>query len=243
MRRVLISAAAGILFTSFLVPSKVSATADVPRTQIGQALPETHLSGVGFSDSIEFIRDITGLNIYVDWKRLEEAGITKDAPVNLRLHNVSVRKTLNMILSEVGGDKLAYDIEGGVITITTKEQVDSKLITRVYPIQDLLMDIPDFIDAPDFSLNSTSNNSNQNPGAGRGEGGGGGGNGELFGGGQTKEKVRKSREERAQDLISLIQSVIQPEIWAENGGKSVIRYFNGNLVITAPRSAQEAIGG
>ena len=35
------------------------------------------------------------------------------------------------------------------------------MYTRVYPVEDLLMEIPDFNDAPDFSLNSTSTNSQQ----------------------------------------------------------------------------------
>jgi hypothetical protein len=29
----------------------------------------------------------------------------------------------------------------------------------------------------------------------------------------------------------------------QNGGKGTIRFFNGNLIVTAPRSVHEAIGG
>jgi anti-sigma28 factor (negative regulator of flagellin synthesis) len=115
------------------------------------------------------------------------------------------------------------------------------MYTRVYPIEDLIMTIPDFIDAPDFSLNSTSNNQSQNPQSGAS--GSGNSSSGLQLGEQQKEKKQPTREERAQELVDLIKSIIQPDVWADNGGKAQIRYWNGNLIITAPKSVQEAIGG
>jgi len=32
-------------------------------------------------------------------------------------------------------------------------------------------------------------------------------------------------------------------VWKEQGGPATIRYYNGMLVVTAPRAIQEAIGG
>ena len=40
-----------------------------------------NFSGVAFADVIDFLRDVSGANIHVDWKILEAAGIGKDAPV------------------------------------------------------------------------------------------------------------------------------------------------------------------
>jgi hypothetical protein len=218
------------------------------RTLLNLNIPEVQFSGVALNDAIDFIRDVSGANVVVNWKALEEAGVSKDTPINVRLRVVSLRKALETVLSEAGGgDKLGYDIDQNVITITTKELIDAKMYTRVYPIQDLIMDIPDFTDAPDLSLNSTSNNQQQNPqgggGIGAGGGGGGGGAGSSPFTEAGKEKLGKTRDERAQDLIALIQAVVQPDAWMEAGGKSAIRYWNGNLIVTAPRSVQEAIGG
>jgi hypothetical protein len=47
----------------------------------------------------------------------------------------------------------------------------------------------------------------------------------------------------ADSLVKLIMDTIRPEIWKENGGNSTIRFFQGNLIVTAPLSVQEAIGG
>jgi hypothetical protein len=203
------------------------------------------------------------VNLTINWKALEEAGITRDTPVTLRLRSISMRKALQMILSEAGGaDKLTYDIDDGVVEITTRELADQHMYTKVYPIEDLLMEIPDFTDAPIFDLTALSNQGNTGgssggaggggAGGGRSGGGGGGsGSGGLFGnssttgGGQNGngQTLGKTKQERAQDIMDLIRALIQPEVWSESGGKAAIRYFNGSLIITAPRSVQEAIGG
>jgi hypothetical protein len=73
-------------------------------------------------------------------------------------------------------------------------------------------------------------------------GGGGGFGGGSGGGGLTQEKIR-TKQERADDLVTLIRETIRPEIWKENGGTAAVRYYNGNLIVTAPRSVHEAIGG
>ncbi|HZL36376.1 MAG TPA: hypothetical protein VFC78_13740 [Tepidisphaeraceae bacterium] len=216
------------------------------RRQLSTTLPEVRFDGAALVDAMDFLRDVSGANLTVNWKALEEAGITKDTPVNVRLHAVSLRKALEMVLQEVGGgDRLGYDLDQGVIQITTRELADSRMYTRIYPIQDLITTIPDFTDAPDFSLNSTSNNQNQNP-----QGGGQIGSPSVvfnpFDGasspGQNKDPG-KTKTQLAQELVELIRAVIQPDAWQEAGGKAAIRYWNGNLIVTAPRSIQEALGG
>ena len=59
----------------------------------------------------------------------------------------------------------------------------------------------------------------------------------------TNKEVVKSKTERANELMDLIRNIVQPDVWTENGGKAAIRYWNGNLIVTAPRSVLEAIGG
>ena len=41
----------------------------------------------------------------------------------------------------------------------------------------------------------------------------------------------------------IITSTIEPELWQQNGGTAAIRFFNGSLIVTAPRSVHEALGG
>ena len=202
------------------------------RRALNTVLPELNLAGVTLADALEFARDVSSANIHVNWPALEAAGVSKDTPVNVRVRNVSLRKVLNLVLSESGsGVPLTFYIDDGVIEVTTRELADRVLITKVYPIDDLILEVPDFV-GPEMNLEM-----------GNGQGGGQGGPFQGGGQGNNGDDKGTSRVERAEALIDLITEVIQPDIWQKNGGTAAIRFFNGSLIVTAPRSVHEALGG
>jgi hypothetical protein len=222
-----------------------SASASPSSAAMNRSLPELKFDGVGLSDCVDFLRDVSGSNITVNWKALAEANVQKDAPITVRLYSVPLRKALSVILDEAaGGEALTYYVEDNVIEITTKAVADKIMFVRVYPIEDLILDVPDFADAPNFDLTSTSSSGG---GGGKSGSGGGGGNsgGSLFGSGTSSapKEAPKTKEQRADDLVQLIMATISPEVWNANGGTASIRYFNGSLVVSAPRSVHEALGG
>lgn len=227
-----------VIGLSVAAPTAVAA----PRDQaLDRTLPEMKFTGVTFGDAIDFVRDVGGLNIHVNWKALEQEGVTADAPVNIRLRAVSLRKVLNLLLSEAGGsDRIAFYMEDGVVEVTTRALADKKVYTRVYPVDDLVMEMPEFIQPPSFNLQSSSNQ------GGSGGGGGGGGSG-LFGGSSSNSNRDRdnviTREQRGEELVQLVTETLRPDIWAVNGGNATIRYFRGSLIVTAPRSVHEALGG
>jgi hypothetical protein len=106
------------------------------------------------------------------------------------------------------------------------------LITVVYYVQDLLQPNETF----DYTI--------QNIGGGSAQvtGGGGGSGGQTLQGGQNNTQG-KTIDDKADQLIKLIETVVRPEIWRDNGGVASMAFLNGNLIVTAPRSVQEAIGG
>ncbi len=99
---------------------------------LSRVLPELRFEDVGFSDVVDFLRDVTGANIYVNWKTLAAAGIEKDAKVTARLRNVKFSKALNVILDEAGSPnaKLAYTVDEGVITIAVVKEAATKPATK-----------------------------------------------------------------------------------------------------------------
>ena len=208
---------------------------------LDQRLPEMKFTGVTLGDAIDFLRDAGGVNIHVNWKALEEHNVTPDTPVNVRLRSVSVRKVLTLLLSEAGGgDALTFYVDEGVVEVTTRELADKKVYTKVYPVDDLVMEIPTFTEPPSFNLQTTTDQA-------RGSGGGGGGGSGIFGGSATDQNRDQNntttREQRGEELVQLITETVRPDIWAVNGGTASIRYFRGNLVVTAPRSVHDALGG
>ena len=199
-------------------------------------MPEMKLGSVRLQDAVEFLQDTSGANIHVNWRALETVNITRETPVDLRLQSMPLRKLIQYLLMEADGQGLTtFYAEDGVIEITTRELADQRLITKVYPVEDLLLTIPDFTDAPDFSLQQAQVSG----------GGGGGGSGQsLLGNAATgDENNRVANAARGQELVELVMNTVEPEAWRENGGTGSIRYFRGRLIVTAPRSVHEKIGG
>lgn len=242
MRRVAIAIVLAGIFALQLTSHAAPLNA-VPARALNSEISNINLIGVSFADAIDYLRDISGANINVNWRLLHDKNITKDAQVHVRLRAVPMRKALQLILDEAGGSTpLTYYLDQGVIEITTQEAADAKLITRVYDVGDLIVDIPNFA-GPNLNLAENSNSSNSGSGSnGNNSGGGGSGLFSNTGNSKTDEKTATAND-RGNDLVSIITTTIRPEVWQINGGTATIRFFRNRLIVTAPRSVQEMIGG
>lgn len=122
-----------------------AATSPSPQAKVGRAvtaqldrnLPEVRFDAVGFGDVIDFLRDVSGSNIFVDWKALEAAGIDRNSPVSVSLHGIKFSKALSVILDSVAGrGKVGYTVDHGVIAIAPLDE-PSPVVRRTYDIRDL----------------------------------------------------------------------------------------------------------
>jgi type II secretory pathway component GspD/PulD (secretin) len=194
-----------------------------------------------FGDAVRMLADASGANISVAWKSLASASIKPETPVNLTLTNpVPLGTALREVLDNVNGSamELGYLPADGVIKVASRDVLDRMVFDRVYPVQDLLMPIPDFTDAPrmdmpDAGLNALAAQRMV-----------------YYGGGQAvfpeeKEAIQEQQlEQEANELIALIRKTVDPESWRETGGDigSLVE-LNGQLVITQTPSAHARIGG
>lgn len=223
----------------------------VVRRKLEAVAPEIKYDAVPFRKVIDQLRDRTGLNIVPNWTALDSAGIDPETEVNLRLSSVKFSKALQLILDAVGAGEtqLAYEVDDGVIAISTKEDLARKTLTRVYPVQDLIISVPTFR-GRQINLDQVGQNSNQQGGLGGGRflqggggggGGGGAGGGNLFGGGgggQQDDDLQNTQEDPIRPIIELIQQTIDPESWREAGGNTgSIQALNQQLVVTQTSSA------
>lgn len=197
----------------------------VVSAQLDRSLPEVRFDSVGFADVTEFLRDISGANIFVNWRALETAGVDKNAPVTARLRDVKFSKALETILRDVGGGavKLGYTVDEGVITISTADDLSSNVVTNVYDIQDLIMNVTDFDQPPNFNIQST-----------QGGRGGGGGGGNLFGGNLNQQNQQLNQRQTLVDsVIQLIEETVAQSSWRDQGGTvGSIRELGGQLIVT-----------
>jgi type II secretory pathway component GspD/PulD (secretin) len=209
---------------------------------LDRRIADVRFADVAFDDVLEYFRDVTQANIWVNWRALETTGIDQSAPVTARLTNVRFRTALETVLDFVGGGlvDLGYSVDDGVIRISTLEELQRNTVTRVYDIRDMIIDIPDYT-APQFDLDQ-----DQGQSSGRG-GGGGQGGGSLFGGagGTTSldEQDRgPTRLELVDSIISLIQDTVAPDSWREMGGTvGSIRELSGQLIVTQTAENQREL--
>lgn len=97
--------------------------ADAVAAWLDREMPEVNFNGQGLADCIDFLRDISGGNFFINWNRLEAAGITRDSPVNVRLRAVPFRKCLATVLESVstGKGKAKFAVDEGIIVISTED--------------------------------------------------------------------------------------------------------------------------
>jgi hypothetical protein len=192
-----------------------------------------NLEAVPLADALQNIHDRTGLNMAIDWNAIQLLGIDKTTPISINVHGLSVGKALDLILdSAAPNHQLTYYVKDGIVRITTEAVADQDMVTRIYAIDDLLVQhetftqIP-FIDIANQTTATVGGGSSQSPIQSAGQ--------------PNPQEIEAQRQKTIDSIIAAITSSIRPEIWKQNGGTASIFYFNGNLIVTAPRSVQGSI--
>ncbi|MEE8147684.1 MAG: hypothetical protein V3T24_08780, partial [Longimicrobiales bacterium] len=233
---------------------------DAPANRrVAQLISRTRIpvdfNGNNLDQVVSFLGQVTGLNLYVDWKALDFVGVDRDEPITLRLSDVSVATALDRVLEQVGNglDRPRWAIQDGMITISSDHALRQHTVTLVYDIRDLLFQVPFFANAPTLDL-STALNQGGGGGGGLGGGGAGGFGGGGFGGGGQgggsifsdpgEEPLRVSREELVTQIVGIVQDNIDPTGWRDMGGDTgTLQELNGNLIITNTLSNHRGIEG
>jgi general secretion pathway protein D len=214
------------------------------RARLEEPLREITAEQQGLERVLNFLRESSGSNIFVNWKALEAAGIDRNSPVTISLKEIPFRKALQTILAEVGGGtaNLGYTIDDGIITVSTRDDLNSAKYqtVKVFDVRDLLVQ-PNNRPAPTLNLGQTTQQAGQ--GGGGGFGGGsqgqqGSGQGGLFGdqnqqGGQNQvQNLTAQRLTIVTNITDTIKAVVAPDSWRDNGGTiGSIRELNGQLIV------------
>jgi type II secretory pathway component GspD/PulD (secretin) len=103
------------------------------RSPISLNFKNTKLSQV-----IDDLHDLSGVNVIADKAALDEAGISLDREVDLKVENVSMKSALNVLLSQI---HLTYVIKDEMLQITTEDNAKGKQVRVVYPVADLVVPV------------------------------------------------------------------------------------------------------
>ncbi|MGC9259429.1 MAG: hypothetical protein ACP5I8_05020 [Phycisphaerae bacterium] len=219
------------------------------RLALARNVPKIVVNQQPFSSVVHLLRRQTGANIVVNWNALANAGVQKNTPISLTLRDVPFKKVLSLVLQQAqgsGGTQLGYSISGGVLTISTNDQLAQVKTTRVFDIQDLLVQAPNFT-APAFNLQNQSSNSGVQISSGSSGGANSSSSSNLFSGstGQgSGQPAGKTRAQMVTEITQLIENTVARSSWIDNGGTvGSVREINGQLVITQTPGALEKIAG
>ena len=190
---------------------------------------------------IDYLRQTTNVNIFVNWPALEALGVSQqETRVSLQLTNIPADKALRLVLQQVSAGQglednpITFSIIDGIVTISTERDLSKTTDIRPYDIRDLLVQVPNFINAPVFDLNEALSNTNS--------GGSSGGGGTKLFDEDSEEEERLSRTELIEQIVTLLQDTVgKPEEWAAYGGNiSSLRELNGLLIVkTTPENHRQ----
>lgn len=196
-----------------------------------------------FEQVIEKLAASQNLNVIVKWHDLQRVGVASGMPITLRVPNeISLKRALTEVLDQAGagGALLGYEVTDEAIVIATQDTLDKNTHQVVYDINDLLMEVPNFNDAPMPNLVEANrkNVPREEPASQN-----------LWRNDDDEDSapagnpLDPDRQRRVAEIIDLIQDNVAPQSWRDRGGVvGHISEINGQLVITQNSSAQRAIG-
>lgn len=207
-----------------------------PKTDSGTKLMKSvEFTDVPLKDVLEFFQTTLNANFHVNWKAIEQAGVSRDTPITLNLKRISIGRAMDIAFDEVNAtreklDRIYWIVDRGVVLVSTGADFNRTMITRVLDAGTSLMVIPDS-EGPRMDVQAAAKNT---PGT---EGGSGGGTIDLFpdsdkGNSSGQKKSYEERKKKQQEgVIESIKSTIGPDMWKPDG-KGSIRVIGNKLVIT-----------
>lgn len=184
-------------------------------------------------DVVAYLREVTGVNMYVEWPTLAAAGIDGDTPIKMSLKQVPAETALALVLRHVSTgavSEVGYYLRDGVVIITSEEVINRRLEVRVYNVRDLLK--TGQWHAP--QREAARPRGPQRPGNVPGGFGAAGmyeDDGGRFGGSSTTPASGAAYEIALARLKEVVHGVLSQESWVEGGGQGTVTSYDGLLVV------------
>jgi hypothetical protein len=221
-------------------PTPATASTGVPQkdTLLKLSRPITiEFTDKRLEEVIGFVAEFTGADIMPMWADAQNSdGLDREQTITLKANNSSALALLERVLerAQTGSQQNTWQLsDTGAVEIGPKDRLNAHRRTEIYDINDLLLVIPDYTDAPQIDLQQAIQ-------ASQGGGGGGGGGQSPFRDAQQQQQQRREEKEkikkdRANEVLDIIKALVEPEQWTENGGSGgTIRYYQGTLIVQAP---------
>ncbi|GEM_PF-951349 len=194
--------------------------------------------GAQLRDVLEFFSDTAGVEFDVKWINEKMInGLDPEMEISAEIDNKIALDALEVVLEKASDDEFDEAIwqfgRDGVLELGPRSRLNRGAFVKTYYVQDLLMRVPDFENAPELDVDSVL-------------GGGEGGGQSPFDDedDEEDEDLLGDRELALEELVDLIQLAVEPEQWRANGGDGgAITMFQQTMVIRAPDYMHRQING
>jgi hypothetical protein len=218
MKRLVLGLAAAAVFA---VPVFAQDDIDPKKQEILNKLNNLRITvdfnGVPLDDALNYIRDMTNINIIVDadvHTKLSEDQLK----VTLKVKDLLLKSAMKLMLQ---AKELSCSYKEGVLIILPKDKVNTAVVTQLYDVRDLLFKIQDF-PGPKVELAAPS------------------GGTPLTGATFSLDSEPKSTI--TEDFITeLVKSNTGDKSWEDNPNAS-ITLANGILVVTQSKKVHQEVG-
>ncbi len=218
MKRLVLGLAAAAVFAG---PALAQDDVDPKKQEILNKLNNLRITvdfnGVPLDDALNYIRDMTNINIIVDAEvhtKLSEDQLK----VTLKVKDLLLKSAMKLMLQ---AKELSCSYKEGVLIILPKDKVNTAVVTQLYDVRDLLFKIQDF-PGPKVELASPS------------------GGTPLTGATFSLDSEPKSTI--TEDFLTeLVKSNTGDKTWEDNPNAS-ITLANGILVVTQSKKVHQEVG-
>jgi hypothetical protein len=201
-----------------------------------------NLNETRLEDAFRFVQESTGANLEIMWADDRSlSGFNKDAPITLELANGTALDLIEKIIDKLPREDLGVGgatwqmASGGVMQIGPKERLNRFKRVEIYPVRDLLIELPQYNNAPQIDLESILQQ-------GGGEGGGQGQS--PFEDPDDEDAERRTLEERGNELIDILTQLVETEQWNQNGGDgATMRLWRDSLIVNGPDYVHRGLVG
>jgi hypothetical protein len=191
-------------------------------------------------DVFKFIAEVSQADLEPLWTTENATGLDKDKRITINVQSQPALYVIEAVLEKARADAYAGEASWqmtpeGTVEIGPKELLNKHKRVVMYDINDLLMIIPRYTDVPSIDLNSVLQQSQ-----------GGSGTSPFQNANSNNSPLANlpERAERTKKIIDLLQSLVEPTQWVDNGGEGAsMREFNGVLIVNAADYIHRQING
>jgi hypothetical protein len=184
---------------------------------LNRPMPQINFVNSGLHDVLDFLSDVTGLSIRVEWDALRAAGVEPDARVSAKLQSAKTTDALAAILESAskGQGKIGVVPYNTTILITSQSRIDSGIVCNSYDVRDFFPDV--FPPGPSKAPLGLY----------------------LYPGSPAADALRS----RVDAVAKSIQDSVGRETWKSNGGLGRIdtRETDGQLIIYNTPAVQDQV--